>query len=109
MIRFFWLDRSATSECRQRSLSIWARDGGKDIKKGIIHAFIVAVTVVVVVAIPEGLPLAVVGDLAGVLLEEDERRPVLHPRAGRMRDHGQRHDHLLGGLLRRDYLLARHF
>jgi magnesium-transporting ATPase (P-type) len=45
-------------------ISIWARDGGKDVKKGIIHAFIVAVTVVVVVAIPEGLPLAVVISLA---------------------------------------------
>ena len=44
-------------------ISIWARDGGKDVKKGIIHAFIVSVTVVVV-AIPEGLPLAVVISLA---------------------------------------------
>ena len=44
-------------------VSIWARHGGKDIAEGFIHAFIVAVTIVVV-AIPEGLPLAVTISLA---------------------------------------------
>ena len=44
-------------------ISIWARHGGKDVKEEVIRAFIVAVTIVVV-AIPEGLPLAVVISLA---------------------------------------------
>ena len=44
-------------------VSIWARHGGKDFAQGIVDAFIVAVTIVVV-AIPEGLPLAVVISLA---------------------------------------------
>mmetsp|Transcript_4081 Transcript_4081/g.6104 ORF Transcript_4081/g.6104 Transcript_4081/m.6104 type:complete len:1097 (-) Transcript_4081:178-3468(-) len=44
-------------------VSIWARHGGKDVAQGIVNAFIVAVTIVVV-AIPEGLPLAVVISLA---------------------------------------------
>lgn len=44
-------------------VSIWARHNGKDVVEGFIHAFIVAVTIVVV-AIPEGLPLAVTISLA---------------------------------------------
>lgn len=44
-------------------VSIWARDGGKDVVLGIVNAFIIAVTIVVV-AIPEGLPLAVTIALA---------------------------------------------
>eukprot|EP01037_Dinobryon_pediforme_P021435 gene21435-22302_t len=44
-------------------VSIWARNGGKNILQGVVNAFIVAVTIVVV-AIPEGLPLAVVISLA---------------------------------------------
>lgn len=44
-------------------ISIWARDGGKDVVAKIIQAFIIAVTIVVV-AIPEGLPLAVTIALA---------------------------------------------
>jgi len=44
-------------------VSIWARDHGKDPVQGFINAFIVCVTIVVV-AIPEGLPLAVTISLA---------------------------------------------
>ncbi|CAM9198079.1 unnamed protein product, partial [Ectocarpus fasciculatus] len=44
-------------------ISIWARHDGKDIVGGFIEAFILAVTIVVV-AIPEGLPLAVTIALA---------------------------------------------
>lgn len=44
-------------------ISIWARHNGEDIVGGFIHAFILAVTIVVV-AIPEGLPLAVTIALA---------------------------------------------
>lgn len=44
-------------------ISIWARHHGEDIVGGIIEAFILAVTIVVV-AIPEGLPLAVTIALA---------------------------------------------
>ena len=44
-------------------ISIWARDGGKDPLNGFINAFIVCITIVVV-AIPEGLPLAVTISLA---------------------------------------------
>jgi magnesium-transporting ATPase (P-type) len=44
-------------------ISIWARDHGQGVVKGVIHAFILAVTIVVV-AIPEGLPLAVTISLA---------------------------------------------
>jgi P-type E1-E2 ATPase len=44
-------------------ISIWARNGGRDVDTGIINAFILAV-VVIVVAIPEGLPLAVTISLA---------------------------------------------
>ena len=44
-------------------ISIWARHHGKDILGGFIEAFILAVTIVVV-AIPEGLPLAVTISLA---------------------------------------------
>lgn len=44
-------------------VSIWTRDGGKDVVTGIVQAFIIAVTIVVV-AIPEGLPLAVTIALA---------------------------------------------
>jgi calcium-translocating P-type ATPase len=44
-------------------INIWARRGGKDIAAGFIEAFILAVTIVVV-AIPEGLPLAVTIALA---------------------------------------------
>jgi magnesium-transporting ATPase (P-type) len=44
-------------------VSIWARDNGKDVVGGIVNAFIIAVTIVVV-AIPEGLPLAVTIALA---------------------------------------------
>jgi calcium-translocating P-type ATPase len=44
-------------------VSIWARDGGKNVSQGVIDAFILAVTIVVV-AIPEGLPLAVAISLA---------------------------------------------
>ena len=43
--------------------SIWARNGGRNVSQGIIKAFIISVTVVVV-SIPEGLPLAVVISLA---------------------------------------------
>jgi magnesium-transporting ATPase (P-type) len=43
--------------------NIWARDGGHEVAKGLVHAFIMAVTIVVV-AIPEGLPLAVTIALA---------------------------------------------
>jgi Ca2+-transporting ATPase len=44
-------------------ISIWARHGGEDVGQGIIEAFIIGVTIVVV-AIPEGLPLAVTIALA---------------------------------------------
>jgi calcium-translocating P-type ATPase len=44
-------------------VSIWARHNGKDVIENIINAFIIAVTIVVV-AIPEGLPLAVTIALA---------------------------------------------
>lgn len=44
-------------------VSIWARHHGDDVKGGFIEAFIVAVTIVVV-AIPEGLPVAVTIALA---------------------------------------------
>eukprot|EP01040_Poterioochromonas_malhamensis_P007392 gene7392-7974_t len=44
-------------------ISIWARPGSTTIVEGIINAFIIAVTIVVV-AIPEGLPLAVTIALA---------------------------------------------
>jgi calcium-translocating P-type ATPase len=44
-------------------VGIWARDNGEDIKGGFVHAFITAVTIIVV-AIPEGLPLAVAISLA---------------------------------------------
>eukprot|EP01038_Epipyxis_sp_PR26KG_P006057 gene6057-8339_t len=44
-------------------IHIWTLEGGKDILNGFIHAFIIAVTIVVV-AIPEGLPLAVTISLA---------------------------------------------
>jgi calcium-translocating P-type ATPase len=44
-------------------ISIWARDNGENISGGFIHAFILAVTIIVV-AIPEGLPLAVTIALA---------------------------------------------
>jgi len=44
-------------------VSIWTRKGGQNILKGFIEAFIVSVTIVVV-AIPEGLPLAVTISLA---------------------------------------------
>jgi Ca2+-transporting ATPase len=44
-------------------ISIWARHDGEDILNGFIEAFILAVTVIVV-AIPEGLPLAVTISLA---------------------------------------------
>ncbi len=44
-------------------VSIWARPGSTTIVNGIINAFIIAVTIVVV-AIPEGLPLAVTIALA---------------------------------------------
>jgi magnesium-transporting ATPase (P-type) len=44
-------------------ISIWARDNGEDVAAKIINAFIIAVTIVVV-AIPEGLPLAVTIALA---------------------------------------------
>lgn len=44
-------------------ISIWARDGGKDIVSGFVNAFILSITVVVV-SIPEGLPLAVTISLA---------------------------------------------
>jgi P-type Ca2+ transporter type 2C len=44
-------------------ISIWARHHGKHILDGIIEAFILSVTIVVV-AIPEGLPLAVTISLA---------------------------------------------
>ena len=42
---------------------IWTRNGGRNVVSGVINAFIVSVTIVVV-AIPEGLPLAVVISLA---------------------------------------------
>ena len=44
-------------------INIWVKDGGKDIATGIVNAFIIAVTIIVV-AIPEGLPLAVTIALA---------------------------------------------
>lgn len=44
-------------------IGIWARHHGEDVVNRIIHAFIIAVTIVVV-AIPEGLPLAVTIALA---------------------------------------------
>jgi Ca2+-transporting ATPase len=44
-------------------VSIWARQDGEEVVKSIISAFIVCVTIVVV-AIPEGLPLAVTISLA---------------------------------------------
>jgi P-type Ca2+ transporter type 2C len=44
-------------------ISIWARHEGKDILGGFIEAFIISVTIIVV-AIPEGLPLAVTIALA---------------------------------------------
>ena len=44
-------------------ISIWARDNGENVAEGLINAFIVCITIVVV-AIPEGLPLAVTSSLA---------------------------------------------
>lgn len=44
-------------------ISIWARHHGNDVKTGFLEAFILCVTIVVV-AIPEGLPLAVTISLA---------------------------------------------
>ena len=44
-------------------IQIWAKNGGKDVAAGIVAAFIQGVTIVVV-AIPEGLPLAVTIALA---------------------------------------------
>ena len=44
-------------------ISIWARDNGENVAEGLINAFIVCITIVVV-AIPEGLPLAVTISLA---------------------------------------------
>eukprot|EP01041_Mallomonas_annulata_P010440 gene10440-21785_t len=44
-------------------INIWARNNGDNVTKGVISAFILAV-VIVVVAIPEGLPLAVTISLA---------------------------------------------
>lgn len=44
-------------------VSIWARHNGKDVVDGFVKAFIIAVTIVVV-SIPEGLPLAVTLALA---------------------------------------------
>jgi magnesium-transporting ATPase (P-type) len=44
-------------------VSIWARHNGEDVQEGFIQAFILSVTIVVV-AIPEGLPLAVTISLA---------------------------------------------
>ena len=44
-------------------ISIWLRDNGKNVVQGFINAFIVCITIVVV-AIPEGLPLAVTISLA---------------------------------------------
>ena len=44
-------------------ISIWARHNGKDIIGGFVEAFIISVTIIVV-AIPEGLPLAVTIALA---------------------------------------------
>ena len=44
-------------------ISIWTRDGGNNVAQGIIRAFIMGVTIIVV-AIPEGLPLAVTIALA---------------------------------------------
>ncbi|KAG5188374.1 hypothetical protein JKP88DRAFT_304841 [Tribonema minus] len=44
-------------------IMIWARHGGQDILQGFVDAFIIAVTIIVV-AIPEGLPLAVTISLA---------------------------------------------
>eukprot|EP00981_Chlorochromonas_danica_P011661 scaffold4203_cov166-Ochromonas_danica.AAC.7 len=44
-------------------ISIWARHHGNDVLLGFVNAFIIAVTIVVV-AIPEGLPLAVTIALA---------------------------------------------
>lgn len=44
-------------------INIWARDGGQNVVEGVISAFILSVTVVVV-AIPEGLPLTVTIALA---------------------------------------------
>lgn len=44
-------------------ISIWARDSGNNIVQGFVQAFILSVTIVVV-AIPEGLPLAVTISLA---------------------------------------------
>jgi magnesium-transporting ATPase (P-type) len=44
-------------------ISIWTRNGGNDVANGVINAFILSVTIVVV-AIPEGLPLAVTISLA---------------------------------------------
>lgn len=44
-------------------ISIWARHNGEDVVENVIAAFIIAVTIVVV-AIPEGLPLAVTIALA---------------------------------------------
>ena len=44
-------------------VSIWTRENGENVAQGFIKAFIIAVTIVVV-AIPEGLPLAVTISLA---------------------------------------------
>ncbi len=44
-------------------VSIWVRDNGENVATGFINAFIIGVTIVVV-AIPEGLPLAVTIALA---------------------------------------------
>lgn len=44
-------------------VSIWARHNGEDVLDNIVKAFIIAVTIIVV-AIPEGLPLAVTLALA---------------------------------------------
>ncbi|CAM9705481.1 unnamed protein product, partial [Phaeothamnion confervicola] len=44
-------------------ISIWTREGGQDVAQHMIEAFIISVTIIVV-AIPEGLPLAVTISLA---------------------------------------------
>lgn len=44
-------------------INIWARNNGENVAAGVIHAFILGV-VIIVVAIPEGLPLAITISLA---------------------------------------------